>query len=256
MAQPAAGSRSDGRSPAQMRRIKIEPGFLAHAEGSAAVRMGKTWVVCAATVIDRQPAFLRGSGRGWISAEYGMLPRSVENRLARGRPSGRSEEIQRLVGRCLRTVVDLGGLAMQTIMIDCDVIEADGGTRAAAITGGFVALCEACRGMVREGRLRRIPVREQVAAISVGRVGGDWLSDLTHAEDAAASVDVNVVMTAAGRIVGLHADAETEPFAEVELRPMLSLAKRGLRRIFAAQLRALGLDAREPFDPRALLPGT
>ncbi|MBD3235848.1 MAG: ribonuclease PH [Candidatus Eisenbacteria bacterium] len=245
--------RADGRSAAQPRRIKIESAFLAHAEGSASVRVGRTWVICAATVLDRQPPFLRGSGSGWVTAEYGMLPRAVENRLPRGRPSGRTEEIQRLIGRSLRTVVELEGLATQTVLVDCDVIEADGGTRAAAITGGFVALCEACRWMVRQGRIRRIPVREQLAAISVGRVGPAWLSDLTHAEDAAAAVDINLVLTAAGEIVGLHADGERAPFASAALETIVELARRGLRRTFTAQRRALGLDPSAPFEGAKLM---
>lgn len=245
-------TRKDGRRAEQLRRLKIESSFLRHAEGSASIHTGHTWVICAGTVADRQPAFLRGTSRGWVTAEYGMLPRSVENRMQRGRFSGRSEEIQRLVGRSLRTVTDLDGIPMHTLTIDCDVIEADGGTRAAAITGGFVALCQACRWMVREGRIRRVPIRDQVAAISLGLVGGRLLCDLTHEEDAAASVDMNLIMTAQGRFVGIHGSAEIEPFTGEELRKMLALAKRALKRVFAAQKRALGLDPREPFDALAL----
>ncbi len=244
--------RADGRRPEQVRPLVIEASFLRHAEGSASIRIGNTWVICAATVDDHLPPFLRNTTQGWITAEYGMLPRSVGTRAQRGRPSGRSMEIQRLVGRCLRTVVDLRGLPLHTITIDCDVIEADGGTRAAAVTGAFVALCEACRWMVREGRILKIPIRQQVAGISAGLVRGRWLCDLDYAEDSSASVDMNLIMTADDRLVGLHVAAETEPLTEASFQELLATAKQGLGELFAAQCGALGLDPLQPFDARAL----
>ena len=245
--------RKDGRGPRQTRPVTIETPFLRHAEGSASVRTGDTWVVCTATVEHRQPAFLKGTSQGWVTAEYGMLPRSVPVRLSRRANDGRSSEIQRLIGRTLRAVVDLRGIPEHTILLDCDVIEADGGTRTAAVTGAFVALCQACRWMVRDGRIFKIPIRDQVAGIGVGILGGEALCDLTHEEDAAADVDMNVFMTGGGEFAGIHGDAETSPFAQEQLRTLLTVARGGLKRVFSAQLRALCLDTKAPFDAQQLV---
>lgn len=245
--------RADGRAPDEMRPIMIEAPFLQHAEGSASIRTGGTWVVCAATVVDRQPPFMKGESRGWVTAEYGMLPRSVDNRIARGRPSGRSEEIQRLVGRSLRTIVDLPAMPMHTVVIDCDVIEADGGTRAASLSAGFVALALALRWMVREGRIPRVPLRDQVAAVSLGFVDGTLFCDLTHEEDARASSDINIVGAGSGGLVGLYAAAETEPFPTEEVTRLMAMSAGGLQRIFAAQKKALGLALERPFVAAELL---
>lgn len=251
---PLQGARADGRVPEDLRPIDIQASFLRQAEGSASVRLGRTWVVCSATVEDRQPPFLKGSSQGWVTAEYGMLPRSVNARLPRGRVSGRSMEIQRLIGRSLRSVVRLDRLPMHTITIDCDVIEADGSTRAAAITGAFVALCEACRWMVAHGRMLAVPIRGQIAAVSAGVVGGETLCDLTYEEDSRASVDMTLVMTADGRLVGLHAGVEGEPMAEEDLKPLMDHGKRALPTLFAAQRRALGIPLHGPFDAAMLKP--
>lgn len=246
-------SRHDGRGPRQLRRVKIETPFLRQAEGSSSVRTGNTWVVCSATVEHRQPFFLRGTSKGWVTAEYGMLPRSVPHRLSRTRPSERGAEIQRVIGRSLRSVVDLCGIPEHTITIDCDVIEADGGTRAAAVTGAFIALCQACRWMVQEGRIAWIPILDQVAGIGVGIVRGQALCDLDHEEDAAADVDMNVFMAGDGRFVGIHGTAESAPFNDSQLRSLLTIARGGLRQLFRAQARALGLDPKAPFRGTQLL---
>ena len=249
-----SGLRANGRRPDEVRPVTIEAAFLKHAEGSASIRMGGTWVLCAATVSDRLPPFLRQKGKpqGWVTAEYGMLPRSVDVRLPRGRPAGRETEIQRLIGRSLRAVTDLDRLPLHTITLDCDVIEADGGTRAAAITGAFVALCEACRWMMREGRIRELPIRAPVAAVSAGWVHGRPLCDLDYAEDSTAAMDMTLVATEAGGWVGVHASAEQEPLRDDQFEALRDLARGGLRTLFAEQKRALGLDPQQPFDPRAL----
>lgn len=245
------GLRHDGRRPEQIRPVQIESPFLRHAEGSASIRMGHTWVVCAATVDDRQPAWLKGTSRGWVTAEYSMLPRAVGVRRGRER-SSRSLEIQRLIGRSLRTIVDLRLLPRHTITVDCDVIEADGGTRVAAVTGAFVALCQACRWMAKEGRILKPPVKDQVAGLGIGIVGGGLLSDLDYREDSVADTDANLLMTETGAVVGLHASAEQEPFEPDMLRRMIEVARPGLDQLFAAQREALGLPAQGPFDPEAL----
>lgn len=246
-------SRSDGRGPRQVRRAKIETPFLQHGEGSASIRMGNTWVVCSATVENRQPFFLKGTSQGWVTAEYGMLPRSVPVRLPRSRAGGRESEIQRLIGRSLRAVVDLRGIPEHTITIDCDVIEADGGTRTAAVTGAFIALCQACRWMVGDGRISRIPIRDQVAGVGVGIVSGHVLCDLTYEEDSSAEVDMNVFMTGEGCFVGIHGSAESSPFDAKQLRSLLSAARSGVKSLSVVQRRALGLDPRRAFDPQQLI---
>jgi ribonuclease PH len=252
MTQQPAGVRGDGRGPGEVRPVEIRADVLRHPEGSAAIRWGNTWVICTATVENRQPPFLRDRTQGWLTAEYGMLPRSVGSRAQRGRPSGRDMEIQRLIGRSLRAVTDLNGLPLHTITVDCDVIDADGGTRAAAITGAFVALCRACRWMVRDGRIRAVPLRGQVAAVSAGLVRGRLLCDLDYREDSEATLDLTVVMTHDGRLVGLQAAAETEPIPPATLDALLAQARPALDALFAAQREALGLGREGPFDPRAL----
>jgi len=244
--------RPDGRLPEDLRPVEIVPGFLRHAEGSASIRQGRTWVVCTASVEDRQPPFLKGTGRGWVTAEYGMLPRSVGVRLPRNRPSGRHVEIQRLVGRSLRAVVDLDRLPQHTITIDCDVIEADGGTRAAAITGAFVALCDAMRWMIAGGRMTQAPLRGQVAAISVGLVRGLPCCDLTYDEDSNATVDMNLVSTSQGKLVGVQAGVEGEPIEEESFQTLLRIACECMPALFTAQRKALGIPLHGPFDPAFL----
>ncbi len=250
----AGFARADGRSPKQIRKVTIETPFLRHAEGSVSVRVGNTWAICSATVEDRQPTFLRGTRKGWVTAEYAMLPRSVQERLPRNQTAGRGTEIQRIIGRSLRAVTDLSGIPEHTITIDCDIIEADGGTRAAAVTGAFVALCQACRWMVWQGRIPRVPIRDQVAGIGVGIVKGQALADLTYEEDSTAEVDMNVFMTGQGAYVGLQGTAEGNAFDDGQLRTMLAVARAGLKRLFAVQRRAMGLDPEGDFDPDRIWP--
>jgi ribonuclease PH len=240
--------RADGRSATRMRPVKVLRGILRHAEGSSWIRVGETQVLCAATVEEKLPSWLRGRGHGWVTAEYGMLPRSVPDRAARGRVSGRSSEIQRLIGRSLRAVTDLEKMPDLTITVDCDVLEADGGTRVAAVTAGWVALHDAFDGMRSDGYLDENPLKGQVAAISVGLVGGSGLLDLSHVEDAKAQVDLNVVGTADGRFVEVQGTAEGDPFDEAQMKMMLKMARRGLTRMFKAQERALALPRASGFD--------
>ncbi len=235
-------NRRDGRKPEQMRRMRIVRGYIAHAEGSALVELGRTRVVCTASLEYRVPQFLRGSGRGWVTAEYGMLPRSTRERMSResvaGR-QGRTLEIQRLIGRSLRAVTDMEALNEYTMWIDCDVIQADGGTRTAAINGAYVALHEAFRHMVSAGKLATIPLRQAVAAISVGIVGGVPLLDLDFEEDEAAEVDMNVVMTGDGHLVEVQGTAEKRAFSRQELDDLLALAEKGIEGIVRLQHMAL-----------------
>ena len=234
--------RADGRAPDQLRPATITREYLLHPEGSVLVEFGATKVICTATVEDKVPPFLKGHGLGWVTAEYGMLPRSTNTRMSRENrgPSGRSQEIQRLVGRALRAVTDRGKMGERTVWLDCDVIQADGGTRTAAITGGFVALADA---------LGKIPainptavLRDCVAAISVGIVGGAALLDLNYPEDSTAEVDMNVVMTGRGEFVEVQGTAEQTPFDRARLDALLALAERGIRQLVALQRRAI--DAR------------
>ena len=235
--------RKDGRRPDQLRRLHIVRNYIAHAEGSSLLEMGGTRVVCTASLEYRVPQFLRGSGRGWITAEYGMLPRSTRERMNResvaGRQGGRTLEIQRLIGRSLRAVTDMEALNEYTMWIDCDVIQADGGTRTAAINGAYVALYDAFRRMVAEGRLPEVPLREAVAAVSVGIVEGIPLLDLDFDEDARADVDMNVVMTAGGKLVEIQGTAERGFFTRKELDELVDLAERGIQRIIRLQNMAL-----------------
>jgi ribonuclease PH len=233
------GGRSDGRRPGEIRPVTATPGVQKAAEGSVLFAMGNTRVLCAATVEERVPSFLRGAGKGWVTAEYSMLPRSTDTRVARegrtGKVQGRTYEIQRLVGRSLRAVVDFEALGERTITLDCDVLQADGGTRTASINGAWIALWQACRGLVEAGRVPRNPLLGQVAAVSVGVVGGKVLADLDYAEDSAAEVDMNVVMTSDGRLIEVQGTAEREPFTRHRLDAMLAMAASAGRKILAAQ---------------------
>lgn len=235
--------RNDHREPAQLRPLTITPHWLATAEGSALIELGHTRVLCAATVEESLPPFLRNSGRGWVTAEYSMLPRATAERtpreVNRGKPSGRTHEIQRLIGRSLRTVVDMEALGERTITVDCDVLQADGGTRTAAVTGGFVAMGLAVRKMLEMGALKRNPLRELVAATSVGIVNGVALLDLAYDEDSAAEVDMNIVMTSGGAFVELQATAEKAAFGDDRLAEMLALGRQGMKALFGAQEQAL-----------------
>ena len=237
----AAYVRLDGRSPRQMRPLKFERGVLAQAEGSAIVSLGRTRVLCTATVEERVPGWLRGQSRGWVTAEYGMLPRSTGERTPRtSQTGGRAQEIQRLIGRSLRAVTDLTAFGERTIILDCDVLEADGGTRTAAIDGALVALHDAFVGLSNRGKLTAPPLRDMLAAVSVGIVAGTACLDLNYLEDSTAQVDMNVVMTGNGRFVEVQGTGESVSFSEAELRALLRLARTGVGRVVAAQRRLLG----------------
>ena len=231
--------RPDGRQPSELRPVSIETGTIRHAEGSARISLGGTQVLCTASVEDRVPPFLKGSGSGWITAEYGMLPRATHTRSPReaatGRQGGRTHEIQRLIGRSLRSVVELRGLGERSITLDCDVLQADGGTRCAAITGACVALSIALAKLVRERTLTRWPMRETVAAVSVGLCAGQAVLDLAYEEDSEADVDCNVVGTATGSFVEIQATAERRPFSNERLGELLALARGGLDRLRKVQ---------------------
>lgn len=237
--------RVDGRAPDSLRPVQIITKFMQYAEGSCLISVGNTKVICTATIEDKVPPFLKGENQGWITAEYAMLPRATQVRTVRdsskGRPSGRTQEIQRLVGRALRSVVDLKALGERTIWLDCDVIQADGGTRAAAITGSFVALVEALRTLVDNGQLSELPVLDYLAAISVGKVAGTLMLDLCFEEDSQAEVDMNVVMTSQGKIVEIQGTGEQQPFTREELQGMLSLAEKGIQELISIQRRVLDL---------------
>lgn len=236
--------RIDGRKTDQIRPVKIERSYLKYPEGSALITVGETKIICTASVEERVPLFLRGEGKGWVTAEYAMLPRATPTRTARevnrGRIEGRNQEIQRLIGRVLRAVVNLEALGERTIWIDCDVIQADGGTRTAAITGSFVALAQACSLLVQNGTLKSFPLKKFLAATSVGKVNGEILLDLSFAEDAQAEVDMNVAMTEEGEFVEIQATAENSPFTFPELKTMLTLAAKGIRELITLQQEVLG----------------
>lgn len=234
--------RKDGRRPNEIRPLRIVAGHLSFAEGSALIQLGDTHVLCAVSVEERVPNFRRGVG-GWITAEYGMLPRATLTRTPReaatGRLSGRTQEIQRLIGRALRAVTELGQLGERTLIVDCDVLQADGGTRTAAITGAYVALRQACELLVARGDLKAAPLRCAVAATSAGVVGGVPLLDLSYEEDAQAEADFNVVMTERGEFVEVQGAAEALPFSRETMEELLTLAEQGMRQLFAAQQEAL-----------------
>ena len=248
MSSPPA-PRHDGREPHQLRRVVLTRDYLRHPEGSVLVEFGDTKVICTASVEDKVPPFLKGQGLGWVTAEYAMLPRSTNTRTSRENrgPSGRSQEIQRLVGRALRAVVDRGKLGERTVWMDCDVIQADGGTRTAAITGAWVALADALDRLVQAGTLPGSPLRENVAAISVGIVGGRPLLDLDYAEDSTAEVDMNVVMTGTGAFVEVQGTAEQTPFSKDRLTELLSLAERGIDALVGLQRRAVAARGEKSF---------
>jgi len=249
--------REDGRAPDELRPARITTDFTRYAEGSVLIEVGQTRVLCNATIDDRVPPFLKGKGTGWVTAEYSMLPRATEVRtpreIGRGGPSGRTHEIQRLIGRSLRSVVDMAALGERTVTVDCDVIQADGGTRTAAITGGFVALALALQRQCEAGKLHRSPLRDYLAAVSVGIIDGRVLLDLNYNEDSHAEVDMNVVRTGNGRIVEIQGTAETEPFNRETLNELLHAAEQGTDGLFRVQRAtieaALGTTAF-----RALLP--
>ena len=237
-------SRSYDRAPADIRPITIEPGFVRSADGSALISQGETRVICTASVSDSVPRWLEGRGRGWVTAEYAMLPASTGERkardISRGKQDGRGVEIQRLIGRSLRGVVAFDALGERSVYVDCDVLQADGGTRCAAITGGFVALQQALSSLVDAGRLERLPLNQSIAAISVGMVDGRALCDLDYVEDSRAEVDANVVMTGDGGLVEVQATAERTPLSRASLDELLALAEDGIARLREAQESALG----------------
>jgi len=236
--------RSYGRGPDELRPVKIEPGFVATATGSVLMSAGETRVICTASHTDGVPKWLAGSGRGWVTAEYGMLPASTGDRkqrdVTKGRPDGRTVEIQRLIGRALRGVVDFEALGENTIWLDCDVLTADGGTRCASITGAYVALALACDVLVGRGAIERSPLNGEVAAVSCGIVGGVPLLDLDYSEDSTAEVDANVVMTGDGGLVEVQATAERTPLSRAHLDDLLGLAEKGIQELRAVQTRAVG----------------
>ncbi|MBY0272645.1 MAG: ribonuclease PH [Alphaproteobacteria bacterium] len=237
--------RHSSRRPDQLRPISFEVGFSKHAEGSCLTKFGDTHVLCTASVEERVPPFLRNKGTGWITAEYGMLPRSTHSRVdreaARGKQSGRTQEIQRLIGRALRSVVDLKALGERQITIDCDVLQADGGTRTAAISGAYVALYRALQTLVEEGKIETLPLSHQVAAVSCGIVNGVSVLDLDYSEDSTAQADANFVLTDAGAIIEVQTTAEESPFEEKALLEMMALARHGIEEITGLQRKALGI---------------
>jgi ribonuclease PH len=239
--------RPSGRTADQLREVTLEPGFAPYAEGSCLVRCGNTHVLCTATVQDRVPMFLRNSGRGWVTAEYGMLPRATSKRTereaARGRQSGRTQEIQRLIGRALRAVTEMSLMGERQVVLDCDVLQADGGTRTAAITGAYVALHQAFAGLVAAAALPALPLREPLAAVSCGLLEGQAVLDLDYAEDSTAEADANFVLTASGQIVEIQVTAESAPLDATQFAAMQRLAGQGVRQLVGLQRRALGLEA-------------
>lgn len=235
--------RNDGREPGKLRNITITRNFIKHAEGSVLIEFGDTKVICTASVEESVPPFLRGKGTGWVTAEYSMLPRATHTRSAReatkGKLGGRTHEIQRLIGRSLRAVTDLAALGERSILIDCDVIQADGGTRTASITGAWVALTDAVAGLVSSGKLAASPVKEAVAAVSVAIVKGEVLLDVDYSEDSTAEVDMNFVVTASGRFVEVQGTAEDEPFTIAQMDAMREAALQGIRQLLIVQKAAL-----------------
>jgi ribonuclease PH len=235
--------RTDNRRFDQMRPVEIETGYLKTAEGSALITVGHTRVLCAASIEDGVPQFLRGSSKGWVTAEYAMLPRATLKRtpreVSKGRPSGRTHEIQRLIGRSLRAVVDLDALGERSVLVDCDVIQADGGTRTASITGAFVALSMALDQLSKFGALRKSPILDSVAATSVGIVGGEPMLDLDYEEDSRADVDMNIIMTGSGKFIEVQATAEHRPFDDTQLHGLIDLARQGIRELIDIQKRVV-----------------
>ncbi len=236
-------SRFDGRKSGEMRSVRMKPRANRHAEGSCWVTVGETEVLCTATIENKVPPFLKGSGKGWVTAEYAMMPRSCPTRVPRdiskGKIDGRSSEIQRLIGRSLRSIIDMNKLGERTILIDCDVMSADGGTRCASITGGFVALSHACQKLLKEGLIQENPIRDHVAAVSVGVVKGVPCLDLCYIEDAKADVDMNVIMTGSGKFIEVQGTAEREPFDDAAMKKLIALAKSGIKDLVVLQKKAL-----------------
>lgn len=237
--------RPSSRRPDELRSVRITRQYTRHAEGSVLIEFGDTKVLCTASVEENVPPFLKGKGQGWVTAEYGMLPRSTNSRMrreaAQGKQSGRTQEIQRLIGRSLRSVVDMAALGERQIVIDCDVIQADGGTRTASITGAFVALTDAINGLIAAGKLTASPIREHVAAISVGIYKGAAVLDLDYPEDSDCETDMNVVMTSSGKFVEVQGTAEGEAFSREEMNTLLNLAEKGIQDLIAMQEKALAL---------------
>jgi ribonuclease PH len=235
--------RTDGRKNNELRPLKIIPSYIKTADGSVLIEMGATRVICTAKLEDRVPPFLRNSGKGWITAEYGMLPGSSQERIgresSRGRVGGRTHEIQRLIGRSLRAIADLKSLGERTIWIDCDVIQADGGTRTASITGAYIALVEAARGWLERGLMISDPIKEAVAAVSIGMIDGKILLDLCYEEDSHADVDMNIVMTGSGKFVEVQGTAESAPFSKKQLERMAEIAQGGIRELMKAQKKVI-----------------
>ena len=235
--------RSDGRGTKTLRPVKITRNYMKHAEGSVLIEIGDTKVICSASVEERVPPFLRKTGKGWVTAEYSMLPRSTHTRTSRdsltGRGGGRAFEIQRLIGRSLRSVIDFDAIGERTIWIDCDVIQADGGTRTASITGAYVALVDAFRKMVRNGMIEKVPVKDSVAAISVGKVDGEILLDLNYEEDSQAEVDMNVVMTGSRKFVEIQGTAEGAVFTKKEMDELIRAAQSGINELTRIQIKSL-----------------
>ena len=237
--------RTDNRQPGEMRPVEIVTDYLLTADGSALIKVGNTQVLCAATVEDSVPQFLRNSGKGWVTAEYAMLPRATAKRTPRevtkGRPSGRTHEIQRLIGRSLRAVVDLAALGERTVIVDCDVLQADGGTRTASVTGAFVAMARALRRLVEYRAIKSMPLRDYLAATSVGLLGGVAMLDLCYDEDSRADVDMNAVMTGSGRFVEVQATAEHAPFGDEQMAELIVLARAGVAQLVELQKKAVRL---------------
>ncbi|MFH1858571.1 MAG: ribonuclease PH [Candidatus Omnitrophota bacterium] len=232
--------RVDQRSPRQLRPIQVKRHYLKYAEGSCLITCGNTKVVCSVSMDDKVPSFLKDRGTGWITAEYGMLPRSCSERIQRNRPSGRTYEIQRLIGRSLRAVTDLSRLGARTLLVDCDVLQGDGGTRCASITGGFIALADALDHLRKKGLLKgKLPLKDVVTAVSVGMVKGNILLDLTYEEDSQAEVDMNVVMTGKGQLVEIQGTAEKDPFSQTDLLRMLDAARKGISELTGLQRQLL-----------------
>ena len=237
--------RSSGRSSNQLREVKVTKNYIIHPHGSVLFQMGGTKVLCSASVENKVPPFLRDKGQGWVTAEYSMLPSSTHTRTAReasrGKLSGRTQEIQRLIGRSLRSIVDLDKLGERTVWIDCDVIQADGGTRCASITGGFIALVLALTKLKKDKLIKEIPVRDHVAAISVGVIAGKNCLDLDYSEDSKADVDLNIVKTSSGGFVEIQGTAEREPFTDKQMKAMLALADKGIKQLVTIQKQAIGI---------------
>ncbi len=232
--------RIDGRGNDKLRKVNITRNYIKFPEGSCLIELGNTKVICTASVEETVPPFLRGSGTGWVTAEYGMLPRSCGTRIPRGKDSGRTYEIQRLIGRSLRAITNMKYLGERTIWIDCDVIQGDGGTRTASITGSFIALVDALAKLKKDGKISKIPIQDYVAATSVGILNGDLLLDLCYEEDSKAEVDMNVIMTGAGEFIEVQGNAERKPFSKEKMDTMLDLAKKGIEELFSLQRKLVG----------------